>query len=106
LRAGKVTLTTYHSAKGHEWDVVILPGLVDGIMPRRKWSKQKRQYMQPTPGELDQDCRAFYVGLTRAKDAVILIHGDHWETSWGAVNRLGTSRFALDVLHHLDTCDR
>ena len=34
LRVGKVTLTTYHSAKGRGWDVVILPGLVEGIMPR------------------------------------------------------------------------
>jgi DNA helicase-2/ATP-dependent DNA helicase PcrA len=35
LRTGKVTLTTYHSAKGREWDIVIMPGLVDGIMPKR-----------------------------------------------------------------------
>ena len=60
--------------------------------------------MQPPPDELEQARRAFYVGLTRAKDAVILIHGTYWETDWKAKNTLGpgTSRFVLDVLDHLD----
>jgi DNA helicase-2/ATP-dependent DNA helicase PcrA len=104
LRTGKVTLTTYHSAKGRGWDVIILPGLVEGIMPRWTWYRPYRTYVQPPPGELEQDRRAFYVGLTRAKDAVILIHGTYWETEWGARNTVGTgtSRFVLDVLSHLD----
>jgi DNA helicase-2/ATP-dependent DNA helicase PcrA len=104
LRTGKVTLTTYHSAKGRGWDVVILPGLVEGIMPRWTWYKPRRRFVQPPPGDLEQDRRAFYVGLTRAKDAVILIHGTYWETEWGTRNTVGTgtSRFALDVLNHLD----
>jgi DNA helicase-2/ATP-dependent DNA helicase PcrA len=104
LRTGKVTLTTYHSAKGREWDIVILPGLVEGIMPRWTWYKPHKRYVQPAPGDLEQDRRAFYVGLTRAKDAVILIHGTYWETEWGARNKVGTgtSRFVLDVLDHLD----
>lgn len=101
LRAGKITLTTYHSAKGREWDVTILPGLVDGIMPLRKWSTRYRSFMEPVPGQLEQDRRAFYVGVTRAKDAVILIYGQYWETDWGAKNQLGTSRFVLDILKYL-----
>jgi DNA helicase-2/ATP-dependent DNA helicase PcrA len=102
LRVGKILLTTYHSAKGREWDVVILPGLIDGIMPNRMWSKARHQYLEPAPDRLEQDRRAFYVGLTRARDAVILIHGTYWETPWGSRNSLGTSRFAVDVLDHLN----
>jgi DNA helicase II / ATP-dependent DNA helicase PcrA len=105
LRAGKLTLTTYHSAKGREWDVTILPGLVDGIMPRRKWSKPKGRYLEPAPDQLEEDRRLFYVGLTRAKDAVILIHGTYWETEWGAPNNYGTSRFVLDVVRHMEEQD-
>ncbi|MFF8559053.1 ATP-dependent helicase [Streptomyces albidoflavus] len=101
LKTGKVALTTYHSAKGREWQVVILPGLVDGIMPSRFWDRNKRTFPQPPPDRLRQDRLAFYVGLTRAKSAVILVYGDHWETDWGGRNTLGISRFARDVLNEL-----
>lgn len=30
---GKVLLATYHAAKGREFDTVILPGLLKGIIP-------------------------------------------------------------------------
>jgi DNA helicase II / ATP-dependent DNA helicase PcrA len=102
LRTGKLTLTTYHSAKGREWDITILPGLIDGIMPRRKWSRTAKRYLEPAPGQLEEDRRLFYVGLTRAKNAVILIHGTHWMTDWGARNEYGTSRFVQDVLRDIE----
>jgi DNA helicase-2/ATP-dependent DNA helicase PcrA len=99
LRIGKVTLTTYHSAKGREWDVVIMPGLVDGIMPRRTWNRQLRRFADPA--QLSQDRRAFYVGVTRAKNTVVLIYGQYWVTDWGTRNRLGTSRFVRDIIRSL-----
>jgi DNA helicase-2/ATP-dependent DNA helicase PcrA len=101
LRTGKVTVTTYHSAKGREWQVMILPGLVDGIMPFRPWDRKRRLHPEPSPTQLRQDKLAFYVGLTRAKSAAILIYGDHWETDWGQKIPLGISRFARDVLAQL-----
>jgi hypothetical protein len=70
-------------------------------MPFRQWSKPQHRHMEPVRDQLEQDRRAFYVGLTRAKDAVVLIHGTYWETPWGSRNTLGTSRFVLDVLNHL-----
>ncbi|MFD5340615.1 3'-5' exonuclease [Streptomyces hawaiiensis] len=101
LRTGKVAVATYHSAKGREWQVVILPGLVDGIMPSRFWDRKRKKLPQPPPDRLRQDRLAFYVGLTRAKRAAVLIYGDHWETDWGGRNTLGISRFARDVLTEL-----
>ncbi|MFK4117897.1 ATP-dependent helicase [Streptomyces longwoodensis] len=105
LRTGKVALTTYHSAKGREWQVVILPGLVDGIMPSRFWDRKRKLFPEPPPDRLRQDRLAFYVGLTRAKNAVVLIYGDYWETDWGGRNTLGISRFARDVLTNLSTSE-
>jgi DNA helicase-2/ATP-dependent DNA helicase PcrA len=102
LRVGKATLTTYHSAKGREWDVVILPGLIDGIMPDRRWSKARGTHLEPTPDRLEQDRRLFYVGLTRAKTVVVLMYGNYWEKFRGNKNNYGISRFARDILTHLD----
>lgn len=99
LRIGKVTLTTYHSAKGREWDVVIMPGLIDGIMPRRTWDRRLRRFAEPA--QLAQDRRAFYVGVTRAKNAVVLIYGQYWVNDWGMPNHLGTSRFVRDIIRSL-----
>ncbi|MFJ4745460.1 3'-5' exonuclease [Streptomyces sp. NPDC088775] len=41
---GKVLLATYHAAKGREFDTVILPGLLQGLIPRdfpsgKQWRK-------------------------------------------------------------------
>jgi DNA helicase-2/ATP-dependent DNA helicase PcrA len=94
LRVGKIALTTYHSAKGREWDTVILPGLIDGIMPRRKWLSWQQRYGAPT--QLGQDRLAFYVGITRAERTVVLIYPDD-----RAVGGHEPSRFVRDILRSL-----
>jgi superfamily I DNA/RNA helicase len=50
---------TLHGAKGREWDVVIIVGMEEGTLP----SKQ---------GTLEEERRLLYVGITRARDTVIL----------------------------------
>jgi DNA helicase-2/ATP-dependent DNA helicase PcrA len=99
VRVGKVTLTTYHSAKGREWDVVIMPGLVDGIMPGR-WGRSGVFTGQPR--HLSQDRRAFYVGVTRATNAIVLIYPDPRAPLRG-VPFGDTSPFVRDILYSLDS---
>ena len=63
---------TYHSAKGLEFDVVLLPFLKDGVMP----SDDDIQ----TNGEEEAfatDGRLLYVGVTRAKTELILTYTDN-----------------------------
>jgi ATP-dependent DNA helicase UvrD/PcrA len=58
-----VHLLTYHRAKGLEFDAVFLPRLDDKELP----SKLAR-----TPGELAEERRLLYVGITRARHALAL----------------------------------
>ncbi len=51
-----VVLSTLHAAKGLEWDHVFLVGVNDGVLPMG--------------GDLEEERRLFYVGLTRAKRQV------------------------------------
>jgi DNA helicase II / ATP-dependent DNA helicase PcrA len=101
LTVGKVVVTTYHSAKGREFSAVVLPGLVEGIVPRLEWVKSRRAYREPARAIVAEERRTFYVALTRASDAALLIHGPVWETEWGAHNELGPSRFVVDVVERL-----
>lgn len=53
-----VTLTTMHSAKGLEYEVVFIIEANEGITPHKKAVK---------PEELEEERRMFYVAVTRAK---------------------------------------
>ncbi len=57
-------LTTIHQAKGLEWDIVFLIGLVDGQFPHRK--------VYDNPKEIEEERRLFYVAVTRAKEKLFL----------------------------------
>ena len=64
--ADAVTLMTLHNAKGLEFPVVFITGLEDGLFPL------SRAY--DDPHELEEERRLFYVGVTRAKDKLVLSH--------------------------------
>lgn len=58
-----VILTTMHSAKGLEFEVVFLPSLIEGVVPHEK---------SQSPQEMEEERRLFYVGATRAKERLYL----------------------------------
>jgi len=60
---GRVTISTIHSSKGLEWDCIYLFGLVEGSIPHM-WSI--------TDKEIEEERRLFYVGITRARDNLVL----------------------------------
>lgn len=61
-----VSLMTIHSAKGLEFKVVFVIGLVDGILPL------SRAINSFDPNELEEERRLMYVAVTRAKSELYL----------------------------------
>ena len=61
---GPLTLSTIHSAKGLEWDVVFMIALADGILPV--------SFALNDEEGIEEENRLFYVGVTRAKRRLFL----------------------------------
>ena len=64
--SGAVRLMTLHSAKGLEFPVVFLAGLAEGALPLEHAQKET---------DLEEERRLFFVGITRAKEELILTCG-------------------------------
>jgi DNA helicase-2/ATP-dependent DNA helicase PcrA len=95
---GKILLTTYHAAKGREFDTVILPGLLNGIIPRSV--SDRGRWRSPTAKELAEQ-RAFYVALTRAETTLHLIVGPGYHTRNGYWWSKGPSDFVTEMARRL-----
>lgn len=74
-----VTIMTIHQAKGLEWPVVFLPSLVDRRFPSSRLGQERDWYVPDGlfprdryEGRLADEARLFYVGMTRARDHLLL----------------------------------
>jgi DNA helicase-2/ATP-dependent DNA helicase PcrA len=87
-----LNLITLHSAKGLEFDVVVMMGMDQGRLP--SWAAR-------TESEKREGRRLFYVGLTRARHEVHMTYSG-WTQNWrGTVFRNGPSEFLLEVQRKL-----
>ncbi len=66
-----VQMMTLHSAKGLEFETVYLCGLEDGILPSNQAIESSN---------IEEERRLFYVGLTRAKQSLLLTHSKYRNT--------------------------
>lgn len=71
---GRVSLSTLHSAKGREFDAVILYGMNSGDIPSRRDEK--------SAGALREARRLFYVGVTRPRKELAIIYRDGAPSPW------------------------
>ncbi|HAK89776.1 MAG TPA: hypothetical protein DHV16_01880 [Nitrospiraceae bacterium] len=64
-KADAITLMTMHMAKGLEFRVVFIAGVEYGLIPYT---------LNKDDADIEEERRLFYVGMTRAKDELFLIH--------------------------------
>lgn len=78
-----VQLMTMHSAKGLEFPCVYIIGLEDGLFPSARSVEE--------PGRLEEERRLMYVGITRAREELVLTHAEsrrmHGQESFSAPSR-------------------
>jgi ATP-dependent DNA helicase UvrD/PcrA len=85
--ASLVSLMTLHNAKGLEFRAVFIVGMEEGVFPHARSIEEQG---------LEEERRLFYVGVTRAKERLVLTHATV-RSLWGARNYNLPSRF-LDEL--------
>lgn len=79
-----VTLMTLHSAKGLEFPVVFMAGMDEGVFPFARSIYES--------GEIEEERRLCYVGITRARDRLFLLSAD-FRMLYGSASANPPSRF-------------
>jgi len=88
LARDAVTLMSLHSSKGLEYPVVFLVGLEEEFLPHRKSIHETF--------DVDEERRLCYVGITRAKQHLILLHARQ-RKKYGKMLPREPSRFLQEI---------
>ena len=86
--AHSVTLMTLHNAKGLEFPVVFMTGMEEGLFPHSRCVESEE--------ELEEERRLCYVGMTRAKEQLILTHASE-RRLYGRPQANLVSRFVEEI---------
>ena len=89
---GVVTLMTLHTAKGLEFPVVFLTGFEEGLFPHARAVTE--------PGELEEERRLAYVGITRARQRLYVTRAGV-RVTWGQPQHNPPSRFLDEIPENL-----
>ncbi len=87
----QITLMTLHSSKGLEFPVVFITGMEENLIPH---------YNSMINGQVEEERRLFYVGLTRAKEKLYLASANR-RMVFGKQQGTITSRFISELPHDL-----
>ena len=82
------TLLTLHAAKGLEFGTVFIVGMNEGLLPHSRSLEDM--------DALEEERRLCYVGITRAKDRLFLLHTFR-RTQYGTTEFSEPSRFLSDI---------
>lgn len=83
-----IQLMSLHAAKGLEFDTVIIAGIEEGLMPSTRSLNSSES--------IEEERRLLYVGITRAREHLILIHAKSRNT-YGQINEQVPSRFINEI---------
>lgn len=86
--ADTITLMTLHAAKGLEFPVVFMTGLEESLFPH------SRAFFEPD--EMEEERRLCYVGMTRAREELHMIHASR-RMIFGQTQHNPPSRFLSDI---------
>ena len=87
-----ITLSTIHSAKGLEWDIVFIINVNDGCMPCLRDNRSQEH--------TDEEVRILHVAVTRAKNYLYLIapKHPHYQESTGQLSPFLTGKIVSENL--------
>jgi DNA helicase-2/ATP-dependent DNA helicase PcrA len=87
-----VQLMTLHSAKGLEFPLVFMVGMEEGLFPSQRSLEEE--------GKLEEERRLCYVGITRAREQLVLSCAEH-RRLYGQDKYPSASRFISEIPNHL-----
>ena len=88
LAQDAVVLMSLHSSKGLEFPHVFMPGFEEGFLPHKKSVSENV--------DVDEERRLCYVGITRAREKLTILHADG-RMKYGKIEPRELSRFLAEI---------
>ena len=90
-RAARVLLMTMHNAKGLEFPAVAIVGLEEGLLPH------ERSVLSGNSSAIEEERRLCYVGMTRAREHLLLTCAASRRKYGGSPEPMAASRFFREI---------